>query len=718
MTHRRRPDLFALVVCLVATAYVAQAWSPSSYGVVLERFGAKGAGLIAGTPLEARADEWSIWTPQFQAVVNNDFERINRTSIYREDLRNYNALPLADWGLVFKPYHWPFFVFDAAHAFSFAHAFFIVMFLLGFRQLFRVLGLSQAEAALAALLLFFTGCVQAWWTTLGPLWAGFPWMLVLASAPLSPWVKATGLAYLSASWLLAHLYPPQLISLAFAAVVLLLAFRRDVLRPANLAVCAGGTALGLAIVLLYLWEPLQAMAATVFPGERVSDGGGQSSLQWWSQLLPYLARSGNRALANGNICEASTIGSYLPLFCLLFLDHRGLLARWRSGDAAIRALLRDVAPLLVAVLLCSLWMLWPIPSALGRILLWDQVPPSRMWFTCGLLIFALALRLLGLPLRVTPVRIAVCATVVLGAAYGSEVILGQGSLLDEPAEGAVLLPLLFGGLLMPEGSRATRQVLLGVTLFANLAGFALFNPIQSAKPIFERPVTPITRNLDEFAARHARGWLVLDGIGVWGSVLNGWGWAAPAHVLIRPRMPMFRTWFPSLPEHEFEQLFNRFLHVKLTSEKRPTPWASDGTVVPVDVFDPPEIPVLLASGVATRHPGSGEVNYQKVYAEDPEPYALIIGWSEFVATDPEAQLRVTTNMPVLRAFAVPVLRQDVARGLGSPEHVASGFSLRLDLAPGWRDVVSPRFCIVSRNRDGEEYLLPSGSGCEAMEIRN
>ena len=97
-------DAFTLVVLVLAATYFALGWTPSSYGAVLDRVGATGLGLVAGEPREIRSDEWARGTPYIQAAVNNDFKRFNATSIYHEDLRNFNGLPLADWSLLFKPY--------------------------------------------------------------------------------------------------------------------------------------------------------------------------------------------------------------------------------------------------------------------------------------------------------------------------------------------------------------------------------------------------------------------------------------------------------------------------------------------------------------------------------------------------------------------------------------------------------------------------------------
>src|SRR5689334_19073968 len=92
----------AAAILLLAVVWTANAWSPSSYAIVLRSLEARDTGPAFGTPRGVRSDEWSIATPLVQATVNNGFHRYNETSFYREDLRTVAALPLFDWGLVFK----------------------------------------------------------------------------------------------------------------------------------------------------------------------------------------------------------------------------------------------------------------------------------------------------------------------------------------------------------------------------------------------------------------------------------------------------------------------------------------------------------------------------------------------------------------------------------------------------------------------------------------
>src|SRR5947209_2919248 len=123
--------IFVITLVVIAFLYTAFSLSPSSYGITLQLIHAPNPGLVAGHPKSIRSDEWGVWTPFFQATVRNHFHRFNATSLYNEDLRNVNALPLKDWGLIFKPQLWAFFVLSPARALSLYYAALICSFLAG-----------------------------------------------------------------------------------------------------------------------------------------------------------------------------------------------------------------------------------------------------------------------------------------------------------------------------------------------------------------------------------------------------------------------------------------------------------------------------------------------------------------------------------------------------------------------------------------------------------
>ena len=584
-TRLLKADWFVVLVLVASAVYLAMAWTPSSYALALRIAGAADDGLVIGTPRPIRSDEWTVITPQFQTALNNGYKRFNETSPYREDLRSFLGLPLKDWALPFKPFMWLFFVSSAAYGFSFYHVFFIAGFLIGYHLLLQALGFNKSFSVCGALLLFFCGFTQAWWSALAQTLAVFPWLLL---GFLGNWHWLRRLLwslYLVPVWLLGYLYAPQVISLVFAGAVIVLAFRpRALLAPAMLASILGGV-VGAALVAAYLQDAIVAMAATVYPGARIVSGGSVSLPQFVAQFFPFFVTKWYDSLIGANICEVSTAGSYLLPLTLVFLDHRDLARRLR--DPAQRDLRRQLGVLAVGIAALTAWMILPIPASVGRVLLWHRVPPVRMMFTEGLLLLLFGLTLL----RAGVVRlgwgrflaaagvVAIAWIVSKGMLAGSRLFAGESDLYII----ILLLPLVaLRGRFGPWAGVA----LLSCVVAANIIVWGRFNPVQSARPIFQREPTAFTRQLEDQQQHDPRHWLVVEE-GPPGAILNGWGFRSLSHVLLLPRLEFFRPYFPELPEEEFNGIFNRYAHIRLRQVDKPFNPYADVAVVPSARFAAP-----------------------------------------------------------------------------------------------------------------------------------
>ncbi len=611
----------------------AMAWTPSSYGVVLRQVGAEGAGLVWGTPQEVRSDEWAVWTPLVQATVNNDFQRHNTTSPYGEDLRNFNGLPLRDAALVFKPQFWAFFVLDPARAFAWAWALPLVAFLLGWERLLHRLGVPAAAAVAGSGLLWTTGYVQTWWTTTGPMLAFWPWVLLAALWEGPRLWRGVALVWTTACCLLTHLYPPLLIPLALVAGAMLVLAGSDRMRW---AVTGAGVAGGAAVAGLYLGDAITAMAATLYPGQRVSSGGEVPWLQVADLVVPALsAWAGESRLDGVNVCEATTAGTFLPLLVLVVLDREALRWRWRD-DAPFRHGLQALGVVLAGLVA---WMVLPIPSWLGSLLLWDRVPPVRMLFPAGVVLLV----------------------------------------------GALLLPV-----------RLPRTPLVVAAWAWSLFMWADFNPVQHAGPLFERPRTPVVEALETQAAADPRGWLVVPGYG--GAVLNGYGFAAVSHALLRPQLDFFRERFPDMEAQAFEQVFQRFGHVQLYGGSQPVLVRQDVYRVPLAAFGPALEPleVRVTAPAAARFRSAGWID--RVVPGEP---VVVSGWGRLDGREPGRSLELITTWPIATAHAEAMLRPDVATATGDPGLGAAGFRLELTLD----GPAEGPLCVVSDDPDRGRFLV-------------
>jgi hypothetical protein len=145
--------VFLGFVAITGIVYTSFGLTPSSYGTLLAQIGAPEYGPVLGNARYIRSDEWSMTTPFFQAAVRNGFRRMNETSFYKEDLRGQSipvALPLKDWGLIFKPQRWAFFWTSPAIAYSAFWALTMCGCLAGYQLLFRQMGVDSLLAAAVA----------------------------------------------------------------------------------------------------------------------------------------------------------------------------------------------------------------------------------------------------------------------------------------------------------------------------------------------------------------------------------------------------------------------------------------------------------------------------------------------------------------------------------------------------------------------------------------
>ncbi len=573
---------FPIAVMIVAALYAIFQLTPSSYAVALQMVGVTDTGLLFGSPQLVRSDEWALWTPYLQIAVNNDFARIEHVSPYEADLRNFNCLPLWDWGLVFKPQMWAFFVMPAAPAFSLMFAILFAACLIGYYLLARELRFSGGAAAIFALSLFSLQYVQLWWTTTGPLIAFFPWVLLACLVPMPAWLRIPVLVWITGTFLLSEFYVITIASLLFAGGFAVMALRPDVLRVPHVLACLAGGAIGFGLAVLYLWGPFQIMADTVYPGHRDGVPGGIVPWSWTlAYLFPHVVTSKWEAFYWNDV-EIGTGGSYALLFALIFVNHhrlRGVIFARTDEDRATRYALGVLGG---GILMILAWWWLPIPSYVAKPLFWNTSAPQRLAFAMGLLAHLVAFVLL---LRVgavaSLVRIVIALALVVIVAMLSKFVM-----FDANPKGLkydlLIIPLLLAACWIGRKRHVWGYALLLCGALSNALVFIPFNPVQRAGPIFARHDTPILRALQAKQEAHPRKWLVANAGA--GATLVGLGFRSIRHVTITPQVAFFRQVFPDMPPDRLNLYFNRFTHIILN------PALTEPVILTHDSIEVPQAP--------------------------------------------------------------------------------------------------------------------------------
>lgn len=597
------PAIFLTGLIIYSIFYIGNALSPSSYGIFLNEIGAPSEGLVFGNPRTIRSDEWAVTTPFIQATVNNHFQRYNTTSPYKEDLRGFIALPLSDWSIPFKPTLLGFHILPPAYAFSLHYYALMVLFLIGYALLFYRCGASHAIAIGLSLLVYFSSFVQTWWTALAPPLAFFPW-IYLTLIWNKPWkLKGVLLYYLSSCLLFSLFYPPLFYTLGVLAVLFLYSFHRQAITVKNGLSCGVAVIFAAATYLYYIKDNLEPLAQTVYPGQRSLDGGTVPFLQWLSQFIPSLnmviqwdidlslLQAHDPSL---NICEISTIGSYLGILLLIFGRWKNYLLNLPKED------IRALAILGVGFLLVSLWMLAPIPASIARFIFLDKFNALRWFFTSGMLLLGIMVIVMKrLEIEITAWRL------VLFQLFNLSVIISKISYYHTVSYNDLVIILLTTSLsvLLPFWNKKYfHYTIISLALANNILIFGLFNPLQSARPIFNIPQTSFVTSLKNTEHYNQQGFFTGE---LFGATANGLGLPSLGHVLSVPQLSFFRCYFPELPEHEFNFTFNRYNHIHLQKDlAKPVNVQADRSNLPRERFMhiTPEIQSCLSK--IHTHPGA------------------------------------------------------------------------------------------------------------------
>ncbi len=506
-------------------------------------------------------------TPFIQAVVRTGFASHNVSSFYGESFRTTLALPVMDWGFMFRPLFWGYAFLPPAWAFSFYFAAAAGLTVVGWVVLLRRIGVSYVPAVAASLAIFFAPFTQAWWTGIAPLCALFPWILILFTSRARLRYLVLPCAWLTGSWVVSGSYLPGLVLLGFVGAAFLGAFvvRREDLG--RLMLLALASLAGAVIGLLYLAPVLRELAQTSYPGHRIVPGGALPIAQWFSQFAPFGVTEGYRSLLPKNLPESVALGSWLPILALVLVDYRRLL----HGEARPR--MRPLAVLGGAFVLLSGWQLIGALHWLGSAFLWNRSPEQRSLLASGLLLVLASVWVISeFPTRVNSRRIALFVGVTLLATAVAAVLVSDGdTAFLEKARGNLLALAVSGLLALGVVVRPRRWVnptgvIVMMIALPSAAAWALYNPVQDARPIFDPIASDITDDLDEAAAARPDGAIAVN---FPGAILNGLGYRSVIHVLPLPQLDDFARMFPELGPRRLDAMFNRYVELYLFQGTEP-----------------------------------------------------------------------------------------------------------------------------------------------------
>lgn len=384
---RRRFLIFPAVVLFLLALFTALGVSGSSTPLLSPNGGGEDS-VIIGSPRSIRSDEWIVHTPFVISQVENDFPRYGDVGVGSHDMSILSDLPVLDWTSVFHPNLWAYYVLPINNAHAFDWWSVSAILLIGTYFFLLVLVRSLLWSILGAVFLYGSPFFHWWYTSMAFTsigWLALASACLLTAVKISTWHRVV-FALLGSYFIVCFalvIYPPWQIATAIAVAAITLGalwsrWREDLIPPrriaSTLAITGSAAIVPLLIFFVSRRPAFQAIAQTVYPGERVVAGGDLP----WTQLfsgwfgLNYVTNGpGIRGVLFPNESEASSF---------LFLGIGLLVALpivWRFlvplGDR-----LRPVAIATVAVMVLFLTqMLVGLPSIVAKITLLSTVPERR-----------------------------------------------------------------------------------------------------------------------------------------------------------------------------------------------------------------------------------------------------------------------------------------------------------------------------------------------------
>ncbi len=351
------------------------------------------AKILLGSPEQSRSDEWGYVTPD----ILNQALRADRFETFDSQLGSHSAaltgnIPVWHISTLFRPQYWAFFVLPADYAFAFYWQSKALVLVLGVFAWLLVLTRSTFWSVTGSLWYFFSPLTQ-WaysWPSALPETIGFLLLATVMACCLTVekrkpalLMEGVGLAVGSIEFALCS-YPPHMIPLFWIAVFFFLAWcvaKRDVIfrrehaaRRILAFACASAVVAAIGLVVFSdLRVAIAGIANTIYPGRRVINGGATRWFVLLSSFLAWTQKESRIPAALGNICEGS---SYLWIAPVTLI----ILGRLKLSSFQTWAL----GTLWLSFGILSIWLLYPIPAAVGAILGLDRTGGARVFPALGL----------------------------------------------------------------------------------------------------------------------------------------------------------------------------------------------------------------------------------------------------------------------------------------------------------------------------------------------
>lgn len=559
---------FLLLIMLVSFKI-----SGSSMGCWKLFLGDGESGIRLGEPRVWRSDEWGTLTPLCFRQQYNTLGAYNRYSQTLGSILTDNMLvygqPSWDILTLFRPFYWGYLFFGSERGLSwFWCSRMIVLFLSWFELGMLITDGQKKLSVMLSVCVSFAPFLQ-WWFAIN----GLVEMLIygacfvlgsnyLVSHAFNPRkiAVAVGMAVCAVGYVLTF-YPTWMVPVAWGFVPLFLwvviwKFNRNVLRRVDVVpwlLIFVITAAGLTVLAVTSWDVIKAELNSVYPGNAPSSSGGTGL--WWMMKYPISLVS--RFSMNELIVENSSIICFAPAGFILAL---WVIIKEKNKD-----------PLLILLLGMNLFLAWyycvGIPKWLAKMLLLSFVNSNRGPQVLGFLRLTLFVRAVALKEK-APKRWLAALAAVISSAVPMRLALGftkyePGGLRYEYFDTAekilvvwAIIAVVFYLLYRARKSKYTMAV-LGVCAVV-LASSIWINPVAKGVPEITKSET--MQQIRDLVKEDPKAiWLVVD---MAYPATNIPAMAGADCLNTTQTYPQKTRWEMLDPEGEYEDIYNRYCHIR------------------------------------------------------------------------------------------------------------------------------------------------------------
>lgn len=542
----------------------------SSIGIYTEYFGAKDKNILFGISRGIRSDEYAVFTPMTWSQYldpNGHFSYFNSVArATNTDVFIEYGQPVATWLLLYKPFNLGFLFLPIAKGMAFFWCGrLIALFMVSFEFGRKITDDNRLLSIIYAILIAFSPIVQWWFAINGLvemlLYLQLSILLLDKYFSSEKWsikiLCAFGIV-ISAGGFILTMYPAWMLPFAYVilglGIWLLITKRKSIKKNKKDIILILCSLCFLCISMLYVYhmskDTISTLGQTVYPGDRVSVGGGRSLDDFFVYTSNFWFPIFNMAMRS-NECEMARFISLFPLAYIFYIIY---FLKTKKSDLFCNIILSISS---VFLIYCTIGF----PEWLSKITLLSFSLDKRCFLVVQFCEILVLIRLISLLLKekvvlnkimgwVTAFMISILSAGLLyylnSAYYSTKMLMLQ----------TVLFIFIFAGVFYYDKKRIFKAWGIFFSMFVLLTGI-LVNPVRVGVDSVEKiPELEMVERV-----------VKADPEAVW--ISEGTGFTITNSILLKgARTINFTNVYPELnrwkmvdKENKYEDIYNRYAHI-------------------------------------------------------------------------------------------------------------------------------------------------------------